>query len=143
MILLQLLQKSSSNVKPKTMIWMGMSSKRASDIYVHKSKQAVNQETNVSIKDYHPKYHSNGNYLFWPDLAKAHYSNIVQQCLTEKNFPFVSLVLTIHQMFLKLVQLRLYGLYLNEKYMKTIGKQRILIIWLKESNKKQTNLSKK
>ena len=38
------------------------------------------------------KYHSNGNYLLWPDLAKAHYSNIVQQCLTEKNIPFVSRV---------------------------------------------------
>ena len=38
------------------------------------------------------KYHSNGNYLFWSDLAKAHYSNIVQQCLTEKNLPFVSRV---------------------------------------------------
>ena len=50
------------------------------------------------------------------------------------------LVLTIHQMFLKLVQLRLYGLYLNERYMKTIGKQKILIIWLKESNKKAREL---
>ena len=48
----------------KMMIWMGMSSKGASDIYVHKSKQAVNQETNVSIKDYCSKYYSNGNYLF-------------------------------------------------------------------------------
>ena len=38
------------------------------------------------------KFHSNGNYLFWHDLAKAHYSNIVQQCLTEKNIPFVSRV---------------------------------------------------
>ena len=40
----------------KVMIWMGMSSKDTSDIYVHKSIQAVNQETysskNVSIKDY-------------------------------------------------------------------------------------------
>ena len=30
--------------------------------------------------------------MVWPDLAKAHYSNIVQQCLTEKNIPFVSRV---------------------------------------------------
>ena len=43
-------------------------------------------------------------------------------------------------MFLKFIQLRLYGLYLNERYMKTIGKQKILIIWLKESNKKQKNV---
>ena len=38
---LQILQKSSSNVKPKMMIWMGMFSKGASDL---KSKQTVNQE---------------------------------------------------------------------------------------------------
>ena len=30
--------------EPKTMIWMGMSSKGTSNIYVHNSKQAVNQE---------------------------------------------------------------------------------------------------
>ena len=132
----------------KVMIWMGMSSKGTSDLYVHKSIQDVNQETylkeciNKRLLPFIAKYHSNGNYLFWPDLAKAHYSNIVQQYLTEK-ISHLFLVLTIHQMFLKLAQLRLYELYLNERYMKTIGKQKILIIWLKESNKKQKNLTKK
>ena len=61
--------KCNTKFQPKMMIWMGMSSKDASDIYVHKSRQALNQETNVSIKDYRPKYHSNGDYLFnliWP-----------------------------------------------------------------------------
>ena len=82
----------------KVMIWMGMSSKGTSDIYVHKSIQAVYQETylkeciNKRLLAFIAKYHSNGNYLFWSDLAKAHYSNIVQQCLTEKNIPFVSRV---------------------------------------------------
>ena len=82
----------------KVMIWMDMSSKGTPDIYVHKSIQAVNQETylkeciNKRLLPFIDKYHSNGTYLFWPDLAKAHYSNIVQQCLTEKNIPFVSRV---------------------------------------------------
>ena len=77
---------------------MGMSSKGTSDIYVRKNRQAVNQETylkeciNKKLLPFIAKYHSNGNYLFWPDLAKAHYSNIVQQCLTPKNLPFVSRV---------------------------------------------------
>ena len=68
----------------KVMIWMAMSSKGTSDIYVHKSIQAVNEETylkeciNKRLLPFIAKYHSNGNYLFWPDLAKAHYSNIVQ-----------------------------------------------------------------
>ena len=69
-----------------------MSSKGTSDIYVHKSIQVVNQETylkeciNKRLLPFIAKYHSNGNYLFWPDLAKAHYSNIVQQLLQSKNF---------------------------------------------------------
>ena len=77
---------------------MAISSKGTSDIYVHKSIQAVNEETylkeciNKRLLPFIAKYHSNGYYLFWPDLAKAHYSNIVQQCLTEKNIPFVSRV---------------------------------------------------
>ena len=31
-------------------------------------------------------------------------------------------------------------MYLNKGYMKTIRKQKILIIWLKESNKRQKNV---
>ena len=60
---------------------MAMSSKSTSDIYVHKSIQAVNQETylkeciNKGLLAFIAKYHSSGNYLFWSDLAKAHYSN--------------------------------------------------------------------
>ena len=80
------------------MIWMGMSSKGTSDIYVHKGIQALNQETYLKecidkrLLPFIAKYHSNGNYLFCSDLAKAHYSNIVQERLTEKNIPFVSRV---------------------------------------------------
>ena len=79
-----------SKFEAKVMIWMGMSSKGACDIYVHKSKQAVNQETYLKeyidkrLLPFIVKYHSNENSLIWPDLAKAHYSNIVQQCLTRK-----------------------------------------------------------
>ena len=97
-----------------------MSSKGTSDIDVHKSKQVVNQETHMKecidkrLLPFIAKYQSNGNYLFWPDLVKAHNSNIVQECLTEK-ISYLFLVLTIHQMFPELVQLRRYGLYLNER----------------------------
>ena len=31
--------------EPKMMIWMGMSSRGTSDVYVHKREQTVNQET--------------------------------------------------------------------------------------------------
>jgi hypothetical protein len=70
-------------------------SKGVSDTYVHKSKQAIRQETylteciNKRLLPFIDKYHQDGNYLFWPDLASAHYSNVVQERLNEKNVPFV------------------------------------------------------
>ena len=77
---------------------MAMSSIGTSDIYVHKSKQAVNQGTYLNecidkkLLPFIAKYHSNGNNLFLSDLVKAHNSSIIQERLTEKNFPFVSRV---------------------------------------------------
>ena len=50
--------------EPKMMIWMGMSSKGASDTHIHKSKQAVSQETHLKECIYCSKYHSNENDLF-------------------------------------------------------------------------------
>lgn len=69
-----------------------------SNIYIHRSKQGVTQETylNECIKKrllpFITKYHSDGDCLFWPDLASAHYWNIVQEHLTEKNIRCVSYV---------------------------------------------------
>ena len=128
----------------KVTIWMAMSSKGASGIYVHKSIQAVNQETylkeyiDIRLPPFIAEYHSNGNDLFWAKQI----TQILFKSVRLKKLSHLFLVLTIHQMFLKLVQLTLYGLYLNERYMKTIGKQKILIR-LKESNEKQKNLTKK
>ena len=94
LIQLQFLHKSGVNVKAKVMIWMGMSSKCTSD---HQSKQAVNQEAMHQSKTIAPN-------IIRIVLAKADYSNIVQEHLTEKNnLPFISRV--DHP--LKLVQLRL------------------------------------
>jgi len=72
-----------------------MSSKGVSNVYVHKSKQAIRQDTylNECINDrllpFIENHHRNGNYLFWPDLASAHYSMSVRERLIEKNVPFV------------------------------------------------------
>lgn len=81
--------------EPKVMIWMAISAKGFSDVYVHKSKQAVstniylNECINKRLLPFIEKHHPNGNFLFWPDLASAHYSNAVQKCLKEKSIPFV------------------------------------------------------
>ncbi|CAF3388174.1 unnamed protein product [Rotaria socialis] len=83
-------------IEPKLTTWMAMSSKWVSDVYIHRSKQAVLQTTylnecvNKRLLPFIEKYHHNGNYLFWPDLASAHYSNLVKERLQEKNAPFVA-----------------------------------------------------
>jgi len=87
--------RKKKKFEPKLMVWMAMSSKGVSNMYVHKSKQAVNEDTylneciNKRLLPFIEKYHQNGNYLFWPDLASSHYSKSVQERLNEKNVPFV------------------------------------------------------
>ncbi|CAF4705248.1 unnamed protein product, partial [Rotaria socialis] len=82
--------------EPKLMIWVAMSSKGVSDVYIHTSKQTVLQTTYLKecidkrLLPFIEKYHHNGNYLFWPDLASAHYSNLVKERLYEKNVPFIA-----------------------------------------------------
>ncbi|CAM4848641.1 unnamed protein product [Rotaria magnacalcarata] len=73
-----------------------MFSKEVYDVYIHRGKQAVLQTTylkeciNKGLFPFIEKYHHNGNYLFWPDLASAHYSNLVKERLHEKNVPLVA-----------------------------------------------------
>ena len=108
---------------------MAMSSKGVSDVYVHKSKQAIRQNTyleqciNKRLLPFIEKYHQDGNYLFWPDLASSHYSKSVQDRLNEKMYHlcFVQIIL---QTYHKLVQLKHFGLYSNDEYMRTTGKQK-------------------
>ncbi|CAF2038450.1 unnamed protein product [Rotaria magnacalcarata] len=54
--------------------------------------QSVNNRCGLSQRKLGRRfgYHHNGNYLFWPDLASAHYSNLVKERLHEKNVPFVA-----------------------------------------------------
>ena len=87
--------RKKKEFEPKIIVWMAMSSRGVSDMYVHKRKQAICQDTylnqciNKRFLPFIDKYHQNGNYLFWPDLASAHYSKSVQERLNEKNVPFV------------------------------------------------------
>ena len=79
----------------KILIWVAISSKGTSSAYVHKSKQGVRQETylteciNNRLLPFIEKHHSDGKYLFWPDLATSHYSNVVQQRLKDNHVPYV------------------------------------------------------
>ena len=88
--------RKKAKFEPKVMIWMAISTKGISDIYVHKNKLGVDQQTylqeciNKRLIPFINKYHYDGNYLFWPDLASSHYSKIVQELLNKKNIPFIS-----------------------------------------------------
>ena len=86
--------KQKKKFEPKLMIWMVMSSKGVSEIYIHESNQAVRQEIYLDeciekrlIPFIRNHYHDQ-NFIFWPDLAKAHYANIVQNKLKQENIHF-------------------------------------------------------
>ncbi|CAF3904570.1 unnamed protein product [Rotaria magnacalcarata] len=87
--------RKEKKFQAKIMIWMAVSSMGISNVYVYNSKQAINQDTylneciNKRLLPFIEKHHQNGNYLFWSDLASAHYSKSVQERLSEKNVPFV------------------------------------------------------
>lgn len=80
----------------KVMIWMAISAKGVSSVYVHQSKQAIRQETYIRqcieqrLIPFIKKFHSDGNYLFWPDLANAHYGNDTQAFLRQNDINYVS-----------------------------------------------------
>ena len=65
--------------EPKLLVWMAISSKGISRVYVHRSKNAVS--TNVYLNEcirkrlipFIERYHVDDSILFWPDLASAHY----------------------------------------------------------------------
>ena len=91
--------------EPRVMIRMAMYSKGTSDICVHKSKQIVNQET--YLKEFIGKRLLSEISFEWKlvVLTWSDQSTLFKYCSRTfdwKNLPFV-LVLTIHQMFLKLV----------------------------------------
>lgn len=87
--------KKKKKFSPKILVWMAMSSKGVSNIYVHKSEQAIssriylNECINKILLPFIEKHHNNDDYVFWPDKASAHYAGIVLDRLNEKNITFV------------------------------------------------------
>ena len=63
---------------------MAIISRRCAEPDIANSGNAINSEVYIKecltrLKDFIDEYHSDGNYIFWPDLATAHYSNITQE----------------------------------------------------------------
>ena len=72
--------KTKMKFEPKLLVWMAVSQKGISSIYVHRSTIAIKQETYLHdcirkrLFPFINRHHKNDNVLFWPDLASSHYS---------------------------------------------------------------------
>ena len=77
------------------LVWLAISSRGISTPYFIPSGLAVKQ--NVYLKEciikrlmpFIKKHHPEGNFVFWPDLASAHYAKSVTSYLISKNITFV------------------------------------------------------
>ncbi len=79
---------------PKLLVWIAISPKGTSRPIFRRSGLAINSESYLEILEkslvpFIKKHYSSGGYVFWPDLATAHYSSIVQNYLKSKNIPVV------------------------------------------------------
>ena len=78
----------------KVLVWCAISEKGRSNVYIHRSKGAINSDTYISILEKYllkfiREHHSDGNYIFWPDLASSHYSEKTVSWMREKEISFL------------------------------------------------------
>ena len=73
--------KMISKFESKVMVWVAFSVNGISDLYVHKSMNAIDNKTyikeclNKRLLPFVRESHAYNSYVFWPDLATAHYAN--------------------------------------------------------------------
>lgn len=88
--------KAKKKFEPKLLVWLAVSQRGISAPFIAPSGTAINQHIYLKeciIKRLLPfieKYHSEGNYVFWPDLASSHYAKIVLNYLKENEVKFVA-----------------------------------------------------
>ena len=88
--------KKKKKFAPKLLIWMAISSKGVSNVYVHKSKQAIttdiylNECINKRLLLFIEKHYKRNNYIFWTVKASAHYAGVVIERLRTKNINVVT-----------------------------------------------------
>ena len=61
--------QENTKLEYKVMVWMTISVKDVSNVYVHRGNQALDHLKECINRLFVDKYHSNENLLFWPDLA--------------------------------------------------------------------------
>ena len=78
----------------KVMVWLAISEKGLSEPFIIPSGNAVSGQRYVTqclplLQDFIDKYHSDGNYWFWPDLASSHYAKSTQKVMQSIGIKFV------------------------------------------------------
>ena len=87
--------KKRSKYEPKIMIWLVVSSKDVCEPYIHRSNGFINANVylNQCVKSklilFIKKHHANDDFIFWPDLARAHYSKEVLTYVDEASVPII------------------------------------------------------
>lgn len=87
--------KAVGKYTKKCLVWVCFSENGLSPPFFLPSGLAVNQKIYLEqiikkrLIPFIERYHSHGKYIFWPDLASAHYAKSVISYLNEKNINFV------------------------------------------------------
>ena len=118
--------KPISKFSKKVMVWIAMSSRGVSEPYIVKSGNAINAEVYIRecltrSKNFIDKYHSDNNYIFWPDLASSHYASITQQFYETVGIKVLPKNVS-PLMSLNFGQLRHFGHIWEKRFMKMVGR---------------------
>ncbi len=82
----------------KVLVWIGISEEGLSKHYAHKSRIAISSDIYIReclkkrLVPFVKEYHSDNNFVFWPDLASAHYSHETVSWLNSKSIESVQKV---------------------------------------------------
>lgn len=87
--------KKMAKFEKKVLVWLAISPKGVSEAHFQQSGLAINQHLyrdeclEKRLYKFIKTHHSEDNYVFWPDLASAHYAKTVVAWYNENNINFV------------------------------------------------------
>jgi transposase len=83
--------KKKRKFEEKLLVWVALSTRGVSEPYIVKSGNAINQYVYRDeclmnrLVPFINQYHSDNNYIFWPDLATSHYAETVVDYMIENS----------------------------------------------------------
>ena len=87
--------RSHSKYPFKVLVWVAISIRGRSQFFIKLSKGAVDQVVykeemlKKRLLPFIKRHHSDGKFIFWPDLASSHYAKTCQQFMNEKGINFL------------------------------------------------------